>query len=355
MRNSLKLILLGSLLSSVALGLEVDKAAGHFNIKYDYYGKSESYYEPSITSSTNNGNEGSRLELSGKMSTFKDQWFEYRVREYQNLQNKNSSNSKRSVGNDTRVRYYFKYDDLYEGKIGNATRLEYRSLYYSNLEQVSVSQVFDFKKVLPKGTNNFKITSLKLIPGYEYRFKGPETDYYVNRLKLDLDYRFILPYEFQLYGTLYLSQNYYSDEARIARKTTTKNSTTTTKTTTELVSSELFQATLEMYLRRTWNIFKYKDYSVDFQFIGGLDSLGYSGYNSYNTVLSTNETTLMTGKYKASIYAFPHIGVNYKPTKNLEVFGNVGAEYRNWEYQNFQNMRDWEWQARAVIGMNRKF
>lgn len=354
MKNSLKLLILGCLVSSIASGLEVDKAAGHFNIKYDYYGKSESYYEPSLTSSTNNGNEGSRLELSGKMSTFKNQWFEYRVREYQNLENKNSSNSKRSTGNDTRVRYYFKHNDIYNNKIGNTTRLEYRS-FTSSIEQVSISEIFDLKKLLPEGNDYFKITTLRLLPGYEYRFKGPETDYHVNKLKLDVDYRFVLPYDFQLYGTLYLSQNYFSDEARAALNTTTKNPNTTSKTTVQQASSELFQATLEMYLRKTWNLYKYEDYSVDLQFIGGLDSLGYNGYNSYNTVLSTNERSLVTGKYKASIYAFPHVGVTYKPTNNLEVFGNVGAEYRNWEYQNFQNMRDWEWQARAVVGMNRKF
>lgn len=282
------------------------------------------------------------------MTTFDNQYLDFRIREYQDFVSDSKSESKpkmaRTSENDTRFRYYFQHGKVLDTKITRTTKLEYRNYSY-DLEKYAIGEIFNVSKYLPEGNDYFKIKSLSFEPGIEYRVDPTNNSDYTTRIRLNVNYNFKLPFDFKLYGTLYLNQDFYENGDR------------PTISSTGDKKDQMFTVTLESYLAKEWKLWQKDDYKINFEIIGGFDDMDYNNKVRYS---STSGKKTMD-KWNASIYFQPMLVGYYEPSEWIQGYIGIGAEYRNWKensgYNNEQahNLKSWTWQPRVEVGIMRRF
>lgn len=341
--NKFKFLCLFLSLVGITNANSLEKGKGYIKTRYEYYGQSEHDIDYK-----SNGNTGGRLELTGQVTTFTDQYLDFRIRKYQDFVSEDKTDEKpnmaRNTETDTRFRYYFKHGKLLDTDITRTTKLEYRK-YTSNTEKYAIGEVFSVNSYLPEGNEYFKINSLSFEPGIEYRVDPSNRSDYTTRVRLNVNYNFSLPFDFKLYGTLYLNQNFYEEGDR------------PTVSSSGDKKDQMFTAVLESYLTREWELWQKDDYKVNFEIIGGFDDMDYNNKTRFSS--TTGKKT--SDKWNASIYFQPMIVAYYEPSEWIQGYIGVGAEYRNWiensGYNNEQahNLKSWSWQPRVEVGLMRRF
>ncbi len=297
------------------------RPSGFFKVQETYYGETENN-KYAGKQGWNDNNVYGRLQLEGGIQMTEKQSMDFRVRNYQ------SWNSLREKKDDqVRVRYYFDHGNVGDSKVNATSRVRYQKTGSSHLAEYRLD--FDFAEYL--FNNDFVKTSTAIVgPRYIYKWTGH--DRYSNNIGLyaDLINEFPLGFstEIEIDGAQY--SKYNKAEYNYGHK-------------------DDFNVTVNAKLMHNWNLYTADKYSFDWAFEGGYDSYNYSN----EEVFKKQDGGLDDASY--SLYAKPAFVLTYNATKFVSVYGEVGAEYRNWQIEANTEAKNWRWQPFATVGVKTTF
>ena len=332
---------------------------GYIDLQYKYYGDTEDNglgYLPG-NDGWNTNNNYSRMQLQGNINMTENQAFEYRVRNFNSLDEHASAGNVDDNGTETRLRYYYDHGVLGDSKVDLTSRVEYKKTT-TDTQYVEYQARFDFAEYM---FNNdvVKTDYFEIAPKYRYEWGSGNDSHYDNQVGVDLYSLHTLPWGFSTEFNLYTTQHFYGDDRYfegLDRK-----------------EDKNFTVDVEWYLYNTTNLYTNGNFSVDFGFEGGLESYGtYQQYGSSGTpvhngkyhdeYLANNPDTVLTEPYGVGeddcdyqLYALPYIQANYSVSDNMVVYAAVGAEYRNWANTSGSSASNWRWQPTAWAGFKTTF
>lgn len=302
---------------------------GFVDLQYKYYGNTEN------DKNLWNGNDNtSRTQLEGKIQMTEKQAFEYRVRDYNSLDEHLVESSTQ-----TRLRYYYDHGNIEGTNIGRTSFLQYEKTTGQEFEYQYRFDLTDYFF-----NNDFiKTTNFIVGPSYKYGWgSGNDSDYY-HSFGLYLDWINQLPWgfstELEIDGLHY---NIYGDNARV------------NDGANKLKDNDI-SAVVNLYLKHDANLYSNGAYSLDWHFEGGFDS--YKWYNrdevGYNPDILGEAQNYTDGAYEA--YIQPSITLSYQATEFVTLYGTLGAEYRDWVKTANSEAQDWRWQPYAIVGFRTAF
>ena len=295
---------------------------GNIGLEYKYYGNTESQNHDDW----NSANNYSRTQLSGGIQMTEAQKLEFRVRDYNSLDQENDRQTK--VGTETRLRYFYNHGNLGDSKVNLTSRVQYRDK--SGAQDLQYQARFDFTEYL--FNNDFvKTQYFQIQPGYTYEWKDGNDSQYDSQISLDLETMFALPlginFEFNVYNTLH------------------DYGTETYNTSLYEPSSDNYTVDVEAKIYKTVELYATEKTTLSLTFEGGYDDYSWSredlGQKDHN--------------FTYSVYANPFLRVDHQATEFVSLFAEVGAEYRNWAESNQCAAQDWRWQPVAAAGFNVAF
>ena len=300
---------------------------GYVDLQYRWYGDTEGKGDKTW----NGANNYSRTQLQGNIQMTEAQKFEYRIRNYGDLDHESDRNTE--SGTDTRLRYFYDHGNLGDSKINLTSRLHYRDRDDSNGDQeVEYQARFNFAEYMPQ--NDFvKTTNFVLAPKYKYVWGESNSDNYDNRIGADLASYFLLPWGFEFEFNLYADQHFFGDGRLLE--------------TNDGTEDKNFTLDMEAYIYNYTPIYTNGNFSMNVYFEGGYDDYSYSQEKQFGNSKDDHSDY--------SLYALPGVQFNYQATPNFSLYAVAGAEYRNWNVSNESSASNWRWQPTVWAGFKTTF
>ena len=296
---------------------------GNVDVQYTYYGQTEDQDKL-----WNGNNNYSRLQLLGSVNMTENQKLEYRYRGYNSLDEDHTVGSK---GNDTetRLRYWYNAGVVGDTKIGVTSFLEYKN--DASSQQVRAELRFQFADYM--FNNDFvKTTNLEIGPSYVYNWDDGNDSNYVNKVGLyfNLQNQFPMGFSTEVKFDDGLYYNMYGQDGK----------------------DNDFIGNLGAYIYHDANLYVNGKYSLDWHFEGGYDTYDWASRKNYTHKVGV-ETSADKREY--TLYAQPKLILSYQATEFVRVYGELGAEYKNWQVVAESEAQNWRWQPFATVGFNVAF
>lgn len=304
---------------------------GYVDLQYKYMGDTEGKQ-----AEWNGANNYSRTQLQGAINMTENQKFEFRIRDYNSLDHNPEKAGSNGNGTDTRLRYYYDHGTLGDSKIDMTSFVEYRKRgdKSSQSQKVEYQLKFDFAEYM-FDNDYVKTTEFTVGPRYIYSWNKTNDSAYTNSLGFYVNFVNELPYGFSTQLEIDgLHYNMYGDGARVADGSATN------------LKDDSLSANVGLYLYHNANLYTNGAYSLDWYFEGGYDTYDWSNRDS---VTPTYEESAY------SLYAQPNLILSYKATEFVTLYGDLGAEYRNWNVTAKSEAQDWRWQPFVAVGFNVAF
>ena len=307
---------------------------GNVDLQYRYYGDTEGQNKGTWHGGDNNY---SRIQLSGKINMTEKQQLQYRIRNWNSLNEKENQ-----MKTETRFRYFYNHGLLGDSKVNFTSRVHYLK-GYSDEQELQYEAEFNFADYM-FNNDYVKTTDFTVAPMYRYGWDS-NSDTYDNQLGVSLYTNTKLPFGFNLELNFYATQHFYGKDQLFdyGKDKDDKN----------------FTVDMELYLTNNVNLYATEKHSVDFTIDMGYDDYSWSDkkmFKSYTEKAPTKDTDILgTDNTEYKLYARPGIKYTYKVTPAMSVFGHVEAEYANFKYSNENSARDFRWQALATVGMRTTF
>ena len=302
---------------------------GSIDLQYKYYGNTESQNKGSWNNADNNY---SRTQLSGGIQMTEAQKLEFRIRDYNSLNDDEVYNTKeeatRPSGTETRLRYFYNHGNLGDSKVNLTSRVEYKDLQ-DDSQYVEYQSRFDFAEYL--FNNDFiKTTKAVVAPKYRYQWSADNSSDYSNQVGADLEYTADLPLGFDIELNVYNTYFSYGTE----QKFTPENGKVEK-------GDNNFTTNVELYLHYNANLYTNGKYSVD---LG--TEWGYDPYYAYNEKTDERSYYLKADQW---------VTLNYAATEFVNVYLTGGAEYGNFTKKHEGCATNWRWQPYVIAGFNVAF
>lgn len=294
---------------------------GSLDLSYTAYGKTED--QDKLWQ--NGANNYSKVEMNGKINMTENQKLEYRYRGYNSLTEDSKVATKHDT--DTRLRYYYNAGVLGDTKVGVTPFLEYKN--DASSQQVRAELRFQFADYM--FNNDFvKTTNLEIGPSYVYNWNDGNDSNYVNKVGLyfNLQNQFPMGFSTEIKFDDGLYYNMYGQDGR----------------------DNDFIGNLGAYIYHNADLYTNGKYTLAWYFEGGYDTYDWSSRKAYEIKDSQN-----LDKRQYSLYAQPNLVLSYQATEFVTLYGDLGAEYRNWDYTGEASAQDWRWQPFVKVGFNVAF
>lgn len=301
---------------------------GYVGLEYRYYDRTEDQgydlNEDKDNGAWNSANKYSRLQTAGAINMTENQRLEFRVRDYNDLQDASEDLARpnqEKTGTETRLRYYYDHGLLGDSKVDLASRVEYFD-YTDDNQRVEYQARFDFGSYL--FDNDYIKTDYFIIaPKVGYKWASSNDSDYNMRYGFDIESKQLLPFGFDIEMNIYNTYEVYG-------------ATTATRDYNDNVITDV-----ELYLHYNANLYTNGKYSID---LG--TEWGYDPYKVYNR---------QTDKRSYDLKADQWLTATYQATEFVSVYGTLGAEYRNWVKTGESSAQDWRWQPYVAAGFNVAF
>lgn len=311
---------------------EAFKPSGYVGLEYKAYGNTEGHGDKKVLTSLeqdkwNRGaNRYSRLQTTFGVQATENFRLEGRIRDYNDLEKNDGSKDNKKHGTDTRLRAYYKHNDMFTSRIEyrdtekNEERYEYQLRYNAYTNEGGL------------------VDKVILAPKVARRVKSNHRDYY-NRLGVDTYLTGNLPLGLTWENNYYL--NYDMHNSDIVGLANNKK------------KDKEFNLEVELYLRKSFALYETEKSNLNLDL-----EIGYDPYtfNQYKRILEVNtDGTVSTYKRAYDLRSLIDLGYTYSLTENVAVKTGIGAEYRNWDITAESRAKDWRWQPFAYAAMNVKF
>ena len=315
---------------------------GYVDLQYRYYGDTEGQNQDFGTvkdkkdpTAWNKANNFSRLQLMGKINMTEKQALEFRIRDWNDL---DQENVRQKSETQTRLRYFYDHGNLGDSKVNYTSRIHY--LHQEGSQELEYSARFNFAEYM--FNNDFvKTTNFELVPFYKYAWDADNSSNYTNTVGARLKSNYDLPWGFTAEFNLYADQNFYGNGA----EKTVKDGDKAGKEDKEFV------ATMEAYLYHTLPLYSNDKVSVTFN-----NEVGYDPYVLWTQHKAYDETTKKeSDDANYTLYYTSTIGVDYQATPNVTLYAHVGATYQNWTRLDENSASNWRWQPTAWAGFKTTF
>ena len=325
------------------------RPSGNVGLEYKYFDRTEGQKDGEWSDS-DVGDKYSRTQLSGAVQMTENQKFEFRVRDYNNLDAHQASSD---MGTETRLRYSYNHGNLGDSKVNFTSWVEYKKKK-SGVQHVDYQARFDFAEYL--FNNDFVKTSTAIVaPRYKYAWGGND-DNYTNTLGLYVDIINQYPWgfgsEIEIDGANY---NFYGEDQVTYKFDKTKNDSW----------NDDFTLSVKAIITQDTNLYSADKLSIDWHSEGGFDTYNWSDKDNVpyglETVEFVNENKdEVTGHQKFEdisyqAYFSSDVTASYQATEFVNVFALAGAEYRNWAVDNASSATNWRWQPYVAAGFNVAF
>ena len=315
---------------------------GYVDLQYRYYGDTEGQNEDFGTlkdkkdpTAWNGKNNASRIQLQGKVNMTENQALEFRVRDWNDL---DQENARQKNGTETRLRYFYDHGNLGDSKVNFTSRVHYLDKF-DNTQELEYSARFNFAEYM--FNNDFvKTTNFELVPFYNYSWASDNSSNYTNTIGARLKSNYDLPWGFTAEFNLYANQNFYGTGAEKVVKDGDKAGK----------EDKEFVGVMEAYLYHTLPLYSNDKLSVTFNNEVAYDPYTWSQYKAYD-----KDTKEESNNATYEVYFLSTIGVNYQVTPNVALYANVGGEYRNWTITSDNSASNWRWQPTAWAGFRTTF
>lgn len=299
------------------------RPSGFFKVQEKYYGETENNKFTGADGGWNNHNRYGRLEAEAGIQMTERQAMDFRIRNYQSW-----SSLGEKKNDQVRVRYYFDHGNVGDSKVNALSMVRYQKDGSDHLAEYRLE--FDFAEYL--FNNDFVKTSKAVIgPRYIYSWTGHSD--YTNSVGLYADlineYPLGFSTEIEIDGAQY---NKYKTEIN--------------------GNKDDFQVNVTAKLMHNWNLYTNDKFSFDWAFEGGYDTFDYSTQKVF--AKAEIDPTTKANSYddaKYSVYAQPSFRLTYNATKFVSVYGEIGAEYRNWVITANSEAKNWRWQPYGALGL----
>ena len=287
----------------------------------------------------NSTNNYSRTKFQGAINMTENQTFEFRVRDYNSLDHNPEKAGSFGNGTDTRLRYYYRHGVVGDSKVDMTSFVEYRKRgdKASQAQKVEYQLKFDFADYM--FNNDFvKTTEFTVGPRYIYSWDASNDTAYTNSLGFYVNFVNELPYGFSTQLEIDgLHYNMYGKNAEVNDGPNDKK-------------DDSFSANVGLYLYHNANLYTNGAYSLDWYFEGGYDTYDWANRDSvtYGTPVSYEDSAY-------SLYAQPNLILSYQATEFVNVYTQLGAEYRNWNKTAKSEAQDWRWQPYVAVGFRTTF
>lgn len=299
------------------------RPSGFLDVQERYYGKTENKKDKSW----NEYNKYGRLQIETGVQMTENQSLDVRVRSFQGW---NHENEKKEDA--VRVRYHYDHGHLGDSKVDMNSLVRYEKKGEEQTAEYRLN--FDFAEYL--FNNDFvKTTTATVGPRYIYSWKGHD-DEYTNTLGLYADFINELPLGFST--EIELDGIHYNWNQRPVDEEGHKKD---------------FTVSVAAKLMHNYNLYAADNYSIDWAFEGGYDTFDYSNRKIFKTAEYKTTKTREHAAY--SVYAEPSLTLTYNATKFVDVYGTIGAEYRNWNVTANSEASHWRWQPYATVGVKTTF
>ena len=315
---------------------------GYVDLQYRWYGDTEGQNQDFGTvkdkkdpTAWNKANNFSRLQLMGKINMTEKQALEFRIRDWNDL---DQENVRQKSETQTRLRYFYDHGNLGDSKVNYTSRIHY--LHQEGSQELEYSARFNFAEYM--FNNDFvKTTNFELVPFYKYAWDADNSSNYTNTVGARLKSNYDLPWGFTAEFNLYADQNFYGNGA----EKTVKDGDKAGKEDKEFV------ATMEAYLYHTLPLYSNDKVSVTFN-----NEVGYDPYVLWTQHKAYDETTKKeSDDANYTLYYTSTIGVDYQATPNVTLYAHVGATYQNWTRLDENSASNWRWQPTAWAGFKTTF
>lgn len=302
---------------------------GSLNLEYRYYGDTESQNRNGWNGENNNY---SRIQLEGYIQTTETQNFEFRIRDYNNL---NEDEKGRPNYTEARLRYYFDHGVLPETKINFTSRLHYMNNGNDNHDEQEVEYQARFNFVDYLYSNEYvKPIDFTIAPYYRYTWNKNNSSDYDNQVGLYFNFQYDLPFGFgtqlevDTFGFHFYGNDKYGNVIDEDGKYSDKN--------TDL--------TINFYITQNTILYTKNNFTLDFFVEAGYDSYTWTAKHERGTDASAY-----------SLKADPQLRAFYNVTPEFQVYALAGAEYRNWDITTESSAQNWRWQLFGALGFNMTF
>lgn len=332
---------------------------GYISLQETYYGTTEGQKE-TTTKAWNKYNDYIRTQLQGKIKMTPNQAIDFRVRTFQNT---HISKKYKDKSNQLRLRYYYEHGNIGDTKIGAMSRMKYyKSGEGRGSQSVEYVLEFDFTKYI-YSNEYIKTTKFVIGPAYSY-YWGDNVCYdtsklkdgivpngakktsigYTNNIGVYFNWVVKLPYGFK--ADLEMDTVNYSigSQKGVYTNSEIEDGVAVTK-----IKKTRFNMPIKFLLNHSYNIWENDDYSLSWYVQGGYDPYSFSNRNSLS------ESKEKVSKETYSIKLEPSITLSYKANKFVNLYGTLGAQYRNWKRTNQRDASHWRWQPYATIGVSTNF
>lgn len=299
---------------------------GYVDLQYRYYGDTEGSDSPEW----NPNNNYSRIQLQGKINMTEAQAFEYRIRNYNSLDESKDVGSKGN-GTESRLRYWYDHGILGDSNVDLRSRVEYKKLT-DDSQYVEYQARFDFADYM-FNNDYVKTDYFEIAPKYRYQWGTGNDSDYDNQVGVDLYTWHTLPWGFAIEFNLYGTQHFYGQDQAFNNG--------------KDIEDKNFTLDMEFYIYNTTNLYTNGNFAVDFIFEGGYDAYSWSQEKKFGST-KTDDSAY-------SLYALPALQASYAVTENMTVYAAAGAEYRDWAVDNTHSASNWRWQPTAWAGFRTTF
>lgn len=300
---------------------------GNVALEYKYMPSTEGNERNELQAGKwNNDNDYSRLQLSGSINMTEKQTLEYRVRSYNSLSQHDETNpTSVDNGTETRLRHYYDLGNV--GNVGMSTYAQYKHKVDGE-QQIITDLRFDFTNYF--FDNDFiKTTKAAFGPSYMYTWSDGNDSNYSNAVGFYFDFYNQLPYGFAFEVKSDDDASYYYMYGQDGKE-------------------DEFIFRLAAYVYHDTNLYTNGKYALDWHFEGGYDPYTWSSRELFKDQNSDS-------KRKYSLYMQPSVTLSYQATEFVNLYTQVGAEYRNWVNENETSAQTWRWQPFVAAGFNVAF
>ena len=323
------------------------RPSGNVGLEVRYFDRTEGQKNDEWSGA--DGDKYSRTQLSGAVQMTENQKFEFRVRDYNNLDAHQASSD---MGTETRLRYSYNHGNLGDSKVNFTSWVEYKKKK-SGVQHVDYQARFDFAEYL--FNNDFVKTSTAIVaPRYKYAWGGND-DNYTNTLGLYVDIINQYPWgfgsEIEIDGANY---NFYGEDQVTYKFDKTKNDSW----------NDDFTLSVKAIITQDTNLYSADKLSIDWHSEGGFDTYKWNEKDSVaygkKGLVELKDGTFVEGneKYEDTSYEAyfsSDVTATYQATEFVNVFALAGAEYRNWAISNASSATNWRWQPYVAAGFNVAF
>ncbi|MGK4198336.1 major outer membrane protein FomA [Fusobacterium sp. HC1336] len=305
---------------------------GYVDLQYKYYGQTED--QDKLWNTNDNS---SRTQLEGRIQMTEKQALDFRVRDYNSFDEHERDNQTQ-----TRLRYYYDHGVLGDSKVDMTSFVRYEKKDgYQYGEYQLRFQLADYMF----NNDYVKTTTFVVGPRYIYKWSEDNSSDYTNTIGLYFDWINQLPFgfstELEIDGLHY---NMYGTDAKV-------------QDGTKGLKEDSADISVGLKLMHNANLYTEGAYSLDWYFEGGYDTYDWSNLDRYGKYKGATEpyveSKLEDAKY--SLYAQPSLVLAYQATEFVNLYTQVGAEYRNWKVENNSDAQDWRWQPFVTAGFNVAF